>query len=340
MIDFDIEKARATKDRLGTLSDTAQKQHSAVMATYSTVKSKLMNKLSAVRRDISDAESEKRQAESVLAHNKEVEHRTRQQIRDLKDDIERLEDDKDKAEKDIEKAEKKLDFVNSLKDASNGQNSSVSNAASQLESQISKLDSQISKIEKDISQKRREIEALEKKLQAIERANRQLDQIIKSIENSLKQLRALVKRIEAVKSQMMRYHEIYDGKCGETRRGMEAIHSRTANAIKAGENALYQLQQAGCGYAKCITVDSPSTISKMAMDIKSAATDLSFSVDDLNREADRFRTHLKDRVTADVKDSTVKIKDNCKRQSTAWQDSASCLNNAASHLEWYLGFRM
>lgn len=340
MIDFDIEKATATRQRLATLSETAQKQHSAVMATYSTVKSKMMNKLSAVKRDISSAHSDKTEAQHVLSHNKEVENRTHQQIRDLKDDIERLEDDKEKAEKDIDKAEKQLEFVQALQNAQNGNNSSASNAASQLQSQISKLESKITKIEKDISQKRREIEALERKLRAIERANRQLEQIIKSIESSIKQLEALSKQIEAAKSQMMRYHEIYDGKCGETRRGMEAICSRSDNAIKAGENALYQFQQAGCGYAKCITVDSPSTISKMAMDIKSAATDISFAVEDLGREAERFRNHLKDRVTADVKASTSKIKDNCKSQSGAWQDSASCLSNAASHLEWYLGFRM
>lgn len=343
MIDFDLKKAEATKERLGTLSDTAQKQHSEVMMTYSSIKSKLMNKLSAVKRDISTAESEKNKAQGVLAHNKEVEHRTRIQIQEAKDDIERYERDKEKAEKDLKKAEDKLSVAQALQNFQSqqgGSSSSASSAVSQLQSKISSLESKIRSLDESIRKKREEIEKLEKKLQIIEKANNNLEKIIRSIDNSLKQLRTLVKQIEVTKSQMERHHEIYDGKYGQTRRGMEAVHNRVASAIKAGENALYDLQKAGCGSEKHITVDSPSTISRIATEIKSSATKIGFSTDDLKREADRFRGYLKDRVTEDVKNTTAKIGSDCKNQSGVWEDKALSLQNAASHLEWYLGFAM
>lgn len=335
MIDFDIDKAQATRNRFGDLITSLDKQYDSVRYAYLSLKGQLKNKLKTVTDNIECAKNDKSHAESVIAHNKEVEQRTRRQIQELKDDIERFESEKRQLENDISKAEQKISTLSAMQARLEGENSNITNAISQLQTKISRMTSDVRSKETDISGKRRVIEVLERKLAAIDRANKQLEQIIKSIESSLKHLRMVERQIKTILPQMESCYEKYDGKHNMARKGMEWVCERTDNAIKFGNDALYQFQQVGC-YSKEIKVDSPQTIFNVSEKINDSAHRMSFATSDLKRGLDRYKSYLSDNVTKDVGEKTNKINNECTGWGREMEHKANCLSNAAYALKMYL----
>jgi chromosome segregation ATPase len=335
MIRFTTEQIRETKKRFVDLSTSADRRNSEVTAAYNTMKSRLTEKLNAINRDIAQAEGEREEARRVLAHNKEVEQRERQRIRDAKARMEKDEQEKSKAERSLQKKEAALSSIRSMSDGKGG-----GAMEAMLESASSSLRSKIRDLEKSIDTQQEIITKAEKKLEAIEKANRRLEQILTAIEKTVAQLQAAAKRIRAVQAQLTQGKERFDSTYLATHKGMEVVHQKTEAALNYGISALEQFKQAGCGHCSSVDVDSSSTVSNIAMVLSQRATGLSDLILNLRSATERYRAHLKDNVSRDAERETKRIKGLCEDQKQLWEDHAQHLQNAAHQLSLYLGCKM
>lgn len=333
MIKFNIDSIRATSDRYAELTRSADRQHSEVDGMYRSIKSAVLEKIRCVERDIATAESELQQVQAARAHNQEIERRERERIRVAKEKKEKLEKDKKKAENSLGSARRKLGLVR-LMDQDSG------SVASQLESKISSLESEISSLESDIKTQQDIIDAAEKKLEEVERANRRLDQIETAIRRSIQQMKLVLSKLKQVKEQMVRHKEIYDGKYGMTKRGMQAVHERTAKAFKAACDALSQFSAAGCGSSKSVEVDSPTVIANLSYEISYGATHLSSHAFEMKNEADRYGSRLRDRISAEAIKKSKEANALCERMKGEWEQVSLSLKNASYLLDFYLECKM
>ena len=138
----------------------------------------------------------------------------------------------------------------------------------------------------------------------------------------------------------MHCKEVYDGQYGQTKRGMQAVHERTVKALQVGRRALDCFNAAGCGSSKSVCVDSPALIANISAEIDRAATHVSSVAFEMQSEADRYGSRLRDRISSQVMEEAKRAKAQCEEKNREWAQIALNLKNAYYELTFYQECKM
>ena len=330
MINFHIDTIRTTINRLAELAKSADRQASDVKSTFDTAKSTLINKIDAVKLGIATAGNDISEARGVIAQNRALEAEMREQIRVAEQRRERAQRSKTSTEARLHKVEARYNVVSAIPSEKAAQ------AASRLASMMSDLRSDIRDLEVTISEQNKIISDAMKVIAMIEKANKDLEVIIKNCEQAQRNLKVDLQKLEKLKERMESQKKEFDAKYSQTKRTMPITIEKSEKAMKAAESAMRYFGEAGCGHSKQVSVDSPSTISRLSYEISSAASNVSHHAFEVGCESERYTSRLRDKISAEVKENVKRGIDACNNTKSRWDTTALALKNAAFQLEMYL----